>query len=60
MAKVTKAGLIDGIITCHQIPNSEQPSMRAASSNSLGTARKACLNKNIPKAEAIPGKITPK
>ena len=40
-ASVIKAGRAAGSITCYQIPILEQPSIRAASSISLGTLWKA-------------------
>ena len=60
MARVNKAGRIAGSIMFHQIPNSEQPSILAASSNSKGTAFNACLNKKIPNAEVRFGKTMPR
>ena len=35
------------------------PSMRAASTNSSGTVRKNCLNRNVAVADAISGTVRP-
>ncbi|GAH20812.1 unnamed protein product [marine sediment metagenome] len=59
MPKVAKAGLDRGKIILQKIPNSEQPSILAASDKSLGIDLKNCLNKNTPKTCPAPGMIKP-
>src|SRR5260370_37046159 len=52
------AGVALGRTTRQKAPNSEQPSMRAASSNSRGKPRKNWRNKNIPTGLATNGTIS--
>jgi len=46
-AVTASIGLAKGRATYHQIPSFEQPSMRAASSNSLGILSKNVFSRNM-------------
>src|SRR5260370_21517777 len=56
--KAIKAGAALGSTTRQKAPNSEQPSIRAASSNSRGKPRKNWRNKNMPTGLATNGTIS--
>jgi len=50
MVTVVTAGIIKGKFILQNIPKKEQPSILAASSNSLGSVIKNCLKRKILKA----------
>ena len=58
MAAVASDGRMTGITTCHQMRSSLAPSIRAASSRSLGTVLKACRSRKILNTVARLGKIS--
>src|SRR5438552_17876845 len=55
--KAINAGVALGSTTRQKAPNNEQPSMRAASSNSRGKPRKNWRSKNMPTGLATNGTI---
>jgi hypothetical protein len=57
IASVASAGLTRGITILMNMPNSETPSILAASSRSSGMVDMNCFIRNTPKALIIPGNI---
>ena len=57
MARLASAGRTSGKATLRKMANSPMPSMRAASSRSLGTESKNCRIRNTPKALIRPGNM---
>src|SRR5690606_12205706 len=59
IAIAANAGVINGIIIRKKIPYSVEPSIRAASINSLGNPNAYCRKKNTAIGATIAGSITP-
>ncbi len=57
MASAASGGLLSGSTRRRNVPNSPEPSMRAASNNSSGKVRMNWRIRKIPKALMAPGTI---